>query len=208
MCGAIFGNKRTKEDYKAIMNYARIIPPSVKENYVDIVGGNSSIDLTEAVGGVIFEDGGIDFKFTLFDAENKEQMKNDLHGKRMSIILEREQEFYYEGRVSVTSEKQVGNMYELCMNARVSPYKMERQLTVHEEDVKETKEVIIFNERMPAMPNITVRGCINVSYESVGFELKTGVYKLPEITFQDGMNRLKMSGNGNIRLEYRKGRLI
>ena len=46
MDGAKFGDRLSYENYEAIMNYARILPPSVKENYVDIAGGNSSIDLT------------------------------------------------------------------------------------------------------------------------------------------------------------------
>ena len=208
MYGAIFGDKRTKEDYGAIMNYARITPPSVKENYVDIAGGNSSIDLTEAVGGVVFEDGKISFKFTLLDVESKERMKNDLHGKRLKIVLEREPDFYYDGRLTFTSESQTGNLYELCMDARVSPYKMENQVTIHEEEVKAAKEIIIFNERMPAMPLITVKGNVNVGFEGVRFALKTGIYEIPEITFHKGINRLKVSGNGGIRLEYRKGRLV
>ncbi|MBD5550483.1 MAG: hypothetical protein HDQ96_04805 [Lachnospiraceae bacterium] len=208
MQGAIFGDKRSKEDYNAIMNYARVTPPAIKENYVDIAGGNSSIDLTEAVGGVAFEDGKIDFKFTLFDTESKERMKNDLHGKRVDIILEREPEFYHTGRISVASEKQAGSIWELCMNARVSPYKVEKHLTVHAEEVQTAKEIIICNERMPAMPKITVKGNIRISYEGIGFALETGIYEIPEITFRGGINRLKVSGNGNIRIEYRKGRLI
>jgi hypothetical protein len=71
------GERLSYEDYEAIMNYARIIPPSVKENYVNIAGGDSAIDLTEAVGGVVYDDGEIDFKFTLKDFTLKEQMKND-----------------------------------------------------------------------------------------------------------------------------------
>ncbi len=207
MNGAIFGDKRTKEDYGAVMNYARVTPPSVKENYVDIAGGNSSIDLTEAVGSVVFEDGKISFKFTLFRVEDKERMKNDLHGKKLKIVLEREPHFYYEGRLSFISESQVGNLYELCMDARVSPYKMENQVTIHEEEVKAAKEIIIFNERMPAMPTITARGNITISFEGISISLKTGIYEIPEITFRDGINRLKVSGKGSIRLEYRKGRL-
>ncbi|RKJ44380.1 hypothetical protein D7X98_12675 [bacterium 1XD8-76] len=207
MYGAVFGDKHTKEDYGAVMNYVRITPPAVKENYVDIAGGNSSIDLTEAVGGVVFEDGEIDFKFTLFDAGCKEKMKNDLHGRRMKIILEREPEFYYEGRISVISEKQTGNIYELCMKAKVKPYKLDRVM-VHEEEIKGEKEIILFSDRMPVMPLITVEGNIAVSYEGIRFALEAGVYEIPEITFQDGPNRLKVSGRGKIRLEYRKGQLI
>lgn len=205
--GARFGDKSSKEDYNAIMNYARITPPAIKENYVNIAGGNSSIDLTEAVGGVVFEDGEIDFKFTLFDADSKEQMKNDLHGRRMKIVLDREPEFYYEGRLSVISIKQTGNLYELCMKAKVKPYKMGRML-VHEEKIKGEKELVLFSKRMPVVPIITVVGSIAVSYMGIRFALETGIYEIPEVTFQDGMNRLKVSGSGTIRLEYREGQLI
>lgn len=34
MYGAVFGDKHTKEDYGAVMNYVRITPPAVKENGV------------------------------------------------------------------------------------------------------------------------------------------------------------------------------
>ena len=43
MHGAAFGEKRSG-DYGAVMNYARVTPPAVKENYVDIAGGDSAID--------------------------------------------------------------------------------------------------------------------------------------------------------------------
>lgn len=206
--GAVFGEKHSREDYGAVMNYARITPPAVKENYVEIAGGDSAIDLTEAVGGVVFEDGKISFKFTLSDRENKDKMKNGLHGKRMKICLEREPEFYYEGRLSVTSESQEGNLYELCLEARVKPYKLENQAVIHDEAVNGTKEIILFNERMPVMPIITARGTVRASYGGFSFTLKDGTYEIPEITFQEGINRLKVSGNGSIRLEYRKGKLI
>lgn len=205
--GAIFDDKRSREDYGAIMNYARITPPAVKENYVDIAGGNSSIDLTEAVGGVVFGDGVIDFKFTLFDEEGKERMKNDLHGKRMKIVLEKETEFCYDGRISVISIKQIGAVYELCMKAQVKPYKM-GGLRIHEEEIQGEKEIILFSKRMPVMPVITVKGSIAVSYKGIRFNMETGVYEIPEITFQNGMNRLRVSGKGKIRLEYREGQLI
>lgn len=205
--GAIFGDRRSREDYGAIMNYARITPPAAKENYVDIAGGDSSIDLTEAVGGVAFEDGAIDFKFTLTDVGKKEQMKNDLHGRRMEIVLEREPEFCYEGRLSVTSEKQVGSLYELCMRAKVKPYKTEKMM-VHEEEVAGEKDIILFSDRMPVMPTMTVKGHLTISYEGFRFALETGTYEIPEITFRDGINRVRVSGKGSIRFAYRKGRLI
>lgn len=208
MQGAFFNDKYSN-DYGSIMNYARVAPAAVKENYVDIAGGDSDIDLTEAVGGVVFEDGQIDFKFTFFDKQAKEQMKNDLHGRRMKITLEREPEFYYEGRVKCTQDGQNKNLYELCLVAKVKPYKCEKRETVYVETVSNRqKEIILSNSRMPVMPRITVVGKMNLTYENIRYNMQTGVYQVPEITLYEGYNHFNLSGTGTVKFEYRKGQLI
>ncbi|MBO5208075.1 MAG: hypothetical protein J6B68_01885 [Lachnospiraceae bacterium] len=208
MNGAVFGDKFSK-DYKAIMNYARITPAAIKENYIDIAGGNSSIDLTEAVGGVVFEDGTIEFMFTLIDFDKKESMKNDLHGKRMQIILEREENFYYDGRVTCTKDEWINGHYELYFTAKVKPYKYEKRETIHIEKVNNTeKEIRLVNSRMPIMPEIKVEGNLYLTYENIRYHLTDGAYQIPEVTLYEGLNRIKVSGIGTIQLTYRKGRLI
>lgn len=207
--GVIFGEKHSWHDYEAIMNYARITPPAIKENYVDIAGGNSTIDLTEAVGGVVFNDGNIEFKFTLFFEEQKNRMKSQLHGRRVDIILEKEPEYYYDGRLSFDNEQLNKTVYELYANAKVKPYKMERNLSVHVEKVTEReKDILLFNDRMPTMPVITIEGNVKLKYGQLIFDLTNGVYQIAEVTLYDGMNRLTVSGNGSIKLEYRKGMII
>lgn len=209
MHGAIFDLKNTFDDYKAIMNYARITPPEIKENYVDIAGGDSSIDLTEAVGGVRFNDGKIEFMFTFNDTESKDEMKNDLHGKRMKITLERDPEYFYDGRLSFTKEERNGSLYVLYMSATVKPYKYEKNMTIHRETLSgNEKEIIIPNSRMPVMPRITVTGNVFLMYDGIGYAMQSGTYEIAEVTFYEGYNRMKVSGNGTIQFEYRKGRII
>lgn len=208
MQGALFNDKYSN-DYGAIMNYARITPAAVKENYVDIAGGDSDIDLTEAVGGVVFEDGKIDFKFTFFDRQRKEQMKNDLHGRTVRIVLERDPNFYFEGRIKCTQDNQDKSLYELCFVAKVKPYKYERRETMHVEKVSgRQKELTLFNSRMPVMPRITVTGKVSLAYEGSRYTMQTGVYQVPEITLYEGHNYMKLTGEGTIKFEYRKGQLI
>ena len=207
--GAVFGNRYSRDDYGAVMNYARITPPAVKENYVDIAGGNSAIDLTEAVGGLVYGDGSIEFKFTLFSAGEKDRMKNDLHGKRMKIILQRERELYYDGRVSCTKEERAGPLYELYFSARVRPYKYERRETIHVETVSGTeREILLPNDAMPVMPVILVEGSILLTFGGDTYRMDQGEYQVPEITLQEGLNRIRLSGNGKVRFTYRKGRLV
>lgn len=210
MDGARFGDKLSFEDYEAIMNYARILPPSVKENYVDIAGGDSAIDLTEAVGGVVYDDGEIEFKFTLKDFTLKEQMKNDLHGKRMQIVLDREQDFYYDSRVRCTKDEWNKGLYELHFTARVKPYKYEVREYLHIETINSLKDkkIYIENKRMPVMPRITVTGNLYVIYEGMKYTFKDGVYQFPEFTFFEGRNSVSIHGNGTIKFEFRRGQLI
>ena len=208
MHGAAFGGAHSKE-YAAIMNYARVTPPAAKENYVDIAGGDSDIDLTEAVGGVVFEDGQIDFKFTFFRREDRERMKNALHGRRMEITLDREPDFYYEGRVRCTKEEQSGSLHELYITAKVKPYKFERRETVHIERVEGvSKEAILSNSRMPVMPVVTVSGDMTLTYEGVKYHMEDGVYRIPEFTLYVGRSRIGLSGNGTVKFVYWKGRII
>ncbi len=209
MYGAVFGDRYSRDDYGAIMNYARVNPAAVKDNYVDIAGGDSAIDLTEAVGGVAYEDGSIEFKFTLFSAEKTGQMRNDLHGRRMAIVLEREPEFFYDGRLSCTKEERSGRLHELYFTARVRPYKYERSESVQVEAVSgRDREVLLQNDRMPVMPRIQVEGDVYLTYGGIRYRMGPGTYQMPELTLQEGLNRIRLSGNGKVRFSYRKGRLI
>lgn len=206
--GAVFGEKYTREDYGAIMNYARIAPPAPKTNYVDIAGGDSSIDLSEAVGGVTYEDGSIDFLFTFFSRDAAEKMKNDLHGRRMEIVLEREREYCYNGRISAGRISQEGRIFEMGLSARIKPYKYERKESVHEERMNGgTRELLLENDAMPVMPKIRVDGEVTLLYAGTKYRMVTGEYQAPEITLYAGINRVRLSGRGTITFTYRKGRL-
>ncbi len=208
MEGAVFGGRYYTEDYGAVMNYARAAPPEPKTNYVDIAGGNSAIDLTEAVGGVVYEDGSIEFKFTLFSYSEAEKMKNDLHGKRLTIVLDRDSLYYYDGRMSCTKIDQTGRIYEMYFTARVHPYKYAKSESIHTEELAGgTKDVLLANDRMPVMPRILVEGDILLTYGGAIYRMKSGEYQIPEVTLYEGLNRIRLSGTGKVKFAYREGRL-
>lgn len=95
------------------------------------------------------------------------------------------------------------------MSAKVKPYKYEIHETLHMERVNGTiKEIKLINTRMPVMPQITVDGDVFLTCGSNKYHMATGVYQIPEITLYEGLNRIKLSGKGTVRLEYRRGRLI
>ena len=133
-------------------------------------------------------------------------MKNDLHGRRLRIVLEREPDFYYDGRVKCTKHSQEKNLYELLLEAKIKPYKQERRTTVQVEEASGTwTDVILVNSRMPAMPRITVEGRAVLLYEGGRYAMESGVYQAPELTLYEGRNHLRLQGVGTVKFEYRKG---
>ena len=209
MDGVIFDLKHSYDYYNAIMNYCRITPPEVKTNYIDIPGSDSSIDITESISGIRMSDGEINFKFTFLNGvEDARKMINDLHGKRKTITLDSDIRFEMDGRITITRAEIEKNYYVVEAVAKVKPYKTEKLLTIHEENVDGKKEIILNNTRKPVVPIITVEGNINLLFDNVKYKLINGTYQIPEITMYDGINRFIVYGNGKIRFEYKKGEII
>ena len=64
--GISFGNIHSYYDLNLILSKAEIPPAEPKENYIDLPGGNGSLDLTEVHGEVKFKDReGCKFTFTM-----------------------------------------------------------------------------------------------------------------------------------------------
>lgn len=134
MNGVTFDTKHSYRDYGLITNSVSIGMPEVKTNYVDIPGGNGSIDLTEATGGIRYGDRTIEFKFTAKDHAVKKilDFNNELHGSRVRIVIDRDKEYYYLGRCTITNVKFINaNLYEISMQAKCSPFKFHTKETVH-----------------------------------------------------------------------------
>ena len=100
-------------------------------------------------------------------------------------------------------------LYELYFTARVRPYKYERAETIHVETISGTeKEILLPGDTMPVMPMILVEGDILLTFGGGTYRMERGEHQVPEITLQEGLNRIRLSGEGKVRFTYRKGRLV
>ena len=88
-------------------------------------------------------------------------------------------------------------------------YKIERSETIHEEIMLgREKEILLQSDTMPVIPRILTEGNITLVYDRIRYRLEPGEYRIPEITLREGLNRIRLSGTGKIRFEYKRGRLI
>lgn len=134
MKGIYFDNIHSYDDMNLILSSVSIPPPAVKTNYVNIPGADGQIDLTEALGEVYYKDRECSFTFSTFPYENieekKTQITNLLHGKRCKITLDKDPDYYWEGRCKVNSYASDRNLHQIVVGATVSPYKLKQLETI------------------------------------------------------------------------------
>ena len=141
-----FGDKNTWDDWYLIPNSRPIFsPPEQKTNYLDIPGGNGSLDMSEALTHYpVYNNRSGSFTFMIMNKgathypECNPRKLDDiysrimahLHGKRMRAILEDDAEYFYEGRFNVGNITPGADWSTIEIGYNVDPYKYEIVSTI------------------------------------------------------------------------------
>jgi hypothetical protein len=196
-----------------------MMPPALpKTSYIDIPGGDGSLDLTEAHGEVKYYDRDCKFTFTMNPSddlsetafeEKKTEVSNLLNGKRCKITLDKDSEFYYIGRCIVEEYLSDKRIRQIVVSARVSPYKYRQAETVVTFDITDTEtEYIIINSRKPVSPSITCTDDdTTISFGSKTVTVSAGTYEFLDLRLTHGVNKVYMSGSGQVTFKYQEGEL-
>lgn len=213
--GVSFGDVHSYYDLNLILSASEIAPAKPKTIYVEIPGADGSIDLTEANGEVRFEDRDIEFVFTLLPdvsqtyEEKRTEVINLLNGRVFKITLDRDDEYYYEGRCVVTDYEIDKSLHQITVEVKAKPYKFKQNVTVRTVNLSGTSTSLkLYNGRKSVVPKIT---CTNdeteVKFNGGVYRLSAGTHKILDITFVYGNNDLTISGSGTITFEYQEGDL-
>lgn len=222
--GVIFGSIHSWNDLELILAPFVIPPAKPKINLLDIPAGDGSLDLTEALGEVKYEDREFAMKFTVdpnsdmtFD-EKLTQVSNALNGRAFEIILDRDPDWFWQGRCIVDDNAQSKVLQEITIKAIVRPYKLKRNWTEYSFTIQESessKTVSIENSRKTVVPYITIdRGTVlSFNFEGKAYQFDSLTQnRFPEIQLKEGANEFTFfktvsSGAQRIEFNYREGAL-
>lgn len=133
MQGVAFGDKHTYWDWGLILReHPNIGPPIPKTKLVEVPFSDDPIDITEAGSGKVhYQAREIVCKFTMMAARDRwsslySEILMAIHGKRMEITLDYDQEFTWTGRVEISEWNPGQTVAELTIKATVNPYKTSR----------------------------------------------------------------------------------
>lgn len=125
-----FGNKNTYDDWHLVPTSRPVFnPPEPKIKTIDIAGGNSILDVSEALTGYpVYNNRTGSFEFIVLNGYKRwdklySDILNYLHGRRMKCILEDDPGYYYEGRFKVNEWRSEKNWSKIIIDYSVEPYK-------------------------------------------------------------------------------------
>lgn len=216
--GILFGNIHSFYDLNLILSSVTIAPAMPKTSYVDIPGADGSIDTTEVHGEVKYHDRVHNFTFTMNPAgdlsdsaweEKKTEVSNLLNGKACKITLDKDPDYYWQGRCVVDAYKSDKRVRQFVISVTVRPYKMKQSETVVSFDLDGTeKTVSVRNSRKSVCPVIECTADnTHITFGNTEFAVNAGSHKFPDIIFVLGENELKLSGTGTVTFRFQEGDL-
>lgn len=127
--GISFGAKHSWRDFGLYLVDKNIAYPQPKTQYVQVGGRSGSLDLSLALTGFVqYEDREMEFTFAA-KADRKEQadimnnISNYLHGQKMAIVDDVEQDYYYLGRCEIIDRTFFRSVLQIKIKAVCEPYK-------------------------------------------------------------------------------------
>jgi hypothetical protein len=211
MKGMFFGNKHSFDDLNLILSKAEIPPAAPKFAFVDLAGGDGSVDLTEALGEVKFNNRECTFTFTVLPSddfeEKKREVSNLLNGRRFNITLDKDPDYYWDGRCSVNEYVSDKMLRQIVVGAVVAPYKLKTTQTVVNVPAGSSVARTLQNGRRTVVPTITTTAETTIVFDGNTFKVGAGTHKILNIELKEGENRITVTSSGTTKFTYQEGDL-
>ena len=215
MKGIKFGNYHSYRDFGLILATKTIGSPSPKTETIDIPGGDGVLDLTEFFGETKYDNRSLSFEFSSLVIPSEfmslfSRVQNALHGKKMTIILDDDPDWYYIGRISVSEWKADRNIGQLVVDCDCEPYKYQIGTTEVYRSISGTSTFTLPTSRKRVVPEVKVTSSsgLSITYGSGNlWTLASGSYLLPELELVEGDNPITVTGTGTITFTYTQGTL-
>ena len=210
----IFNNEKSAyDDWNIILTKAEIPLPAPKISTVDIKGADGLLDLSEVLtGDILYNNRTIKLTFEMMDDTDYydliSEIGNYLHGQRITFNLSNDEDYYYIGRASISEWECVKRKGIIVITVDCEPYKYAVIETIRTVTVtNQTKTITLINSRKRVCPNLDVTGEITLTIDGVDYELTSGSQQLTNFILLEGVNVVKVSGNGTLTISYRQGAL-
>lgn len=211
MKGMWFDEVHSHEHLNLVLSQVNIPPAKPKTNFVDIPGGDGSVDLTEAHGEVKFQDRECTFTFTVFPTddfeEKKKEVSNLLNGKRCRIRLDKDPGYFWEGRCTINEYASDKNLHKIVVGAIVAPYKLKTAQTVVTVTPGNSVAKTLVNGRKSVVPTFTNTANATIEFRGSTTTWNPGTHKTSAIELTQGEHTVVVTSEEPVTFTYQEGDL-
>ena len=231
----IIGDKHTWEDWHLIpSSRPGVSMPQIRTKFIEIPGAFGTLDLTELLTGCpVFGDRSGSWEF-IMDPDRTDKMNwanlyqtiaMYIHGRRHTVILTDDPEYYYQGRLAVGGLQPGEAFTSITINYQLEPYK----LPVHDPfsdwlwdpfdfetgvigdgnttTVSGSATITVTGMDDEFSPAIKVSAPMTLTFDGRNYSLITGVNYVHEIVIGPGNHTLTFTGNGTVAISKMGARL-
>lgn len=188
----------------------KIGEPKLKENLVDIPGGNGALNMSYSPQGYpVFNNREI--TFTLAKRMSDEDratsiatLRNLWHGKEVNLTLPNDSTHYWHGIIMFGDESGF-NSGKIPVKMIAEPYKLKSTVTTKTQNGAGT--VSLSNEGMPVVPTVTSTGSGTLAWDGNSASISSGEQVIPQLVLQAGTTSVTVTGAINVTFTYREGSL-
>lgn len=204
--------------------------PEVKEQVIDIPGGDGAIDLSEINGRPMYGMRTVELEYHLRNVDNEKwnsiysEIGAAITGKKVKMVLDDDPDHYYMARLKVDGEKTDYVNAELTFSGTAEPFKYDLTATnepwlwdtfnfetgvireIEEVEITaENNKVTIIGAGIDTPPVFVVSQADNLklTYGGRTYTLKVGRNRFPAVRVGKEDVTLTFSGTGKFEVEYR-----
>lgn len=206
-----FDDSNSYEDFGIVFESLVIGKAEPRLMMVDVPFRNGSLDATNYFGDVRYKDRTITMGFLIPWWSDDQygifaDIQNQLNGHRKKITFSADEDWYYSGRLTVGDFKIDNGFFKFEIVAICDPYKYQ-DTVVNKTTTSSGTIVTLQNDYMKTIPTIQTDNNIEVLFNNNSYVFSEGTYKRADIVFTEGPNVMTITGNANVVISYRQGRL-
>ena len=195
------------------MKWRRLSAPKPKFDFIPIYGRDGSIDQTETLGDVFYEDRDVNVDMVYVGEDWNgaySNLLNAVHGRSCYIQFADDPYWYWSGRLNVSEFDHKSRL--LTMAGIVFPYKLninknEYSVSVSGATEQTAVELQLAGFRMRVSPEVIVTGTVTLKWGEMTATLSDGTYHVGGLKVGiDGVT-IKVWGTGSVTISYREGSL-
>lgn len=211
MKGVWFDEIHSYTDLNLILSKVDLPPAIPKTTFVDIPGGDGSVDLTEALGEVRYKDREATLLFTAFPDDDFEAKKREvaglINGKRMRLRLDKDPGYYWDGRCVVKEYATNKSIRQITVGATLAPYKMAVVPTTVIIPSGQDVAATLTNGRRTVVPTVTCTAEAQIEMDGQTHTLGSGTHRVLELALTAGDHEVIVTSAGPVTITYQTGEL-